>query len=118
MDIIADFLKSFPQEKLIVFLHPKEKNDLDETEKYYTNWLKKEQVVFYTENLPSSHVFYKAEYGIGSYSTILFERDYFGFKTLLLNEEERDFPLKGTKFYLNSFKSSKDLVEKVNNYIN
>ncbi len=118
LTILSEFLKLNREDKIIIFLHPKEKKNLRETEEYYGRWFKKEQLSFYTDSLPSSYAFNKVEIGVGSYSTILFERDYFGFKTLLMREEERDFPLKGTKFYLNSFISAAELNEKIKNYTN
>ncbi len=113
LDMLSEYLKINPSEKVILFLHPKEKGDLAETEKYYSKWFNKTQIEYFTEKTPSSHAFDRAQIGIGSYSTILFERDYFGFKTLILREDDRNFPLKGTKFYQHSFVSGKDLAERI-----
>ncbi|MFL5752136.1 MAG: hypothetical protein ACJ76F_01920, partial [Bacteroidia bacterium] len=113
IDLLKQFLDQHPEKKLMIFLHPKEKSNMAETEKYYFQRFKKEQIVFYTDKLPSSHAFYKAEIGIGSYSTVLFEREYMGFKTLILREEDRDFPIKGTLLFENSFNSAPELGRKI-----
>jgi hypothetical protein len=115
LGILGAYLSRNPAEKLVIFLHPKEKKNLRETENYYSRWFMKDQLVLYTDNQPSTYAFCMAEIGIGSYSTILFERDYFGFKTTILREDDREFPFKGTGFYKNSFASDEELEKQVKN---
>lgn len=98
---------------LKIYLHPKEKQNIEKTKSYYFNFLNKEEFEFYTEHLNSSFDFQSVEYGIGAYSAILFERDYCGFKTLVWREKQGKFPLLGTAFYKNSFDNINELTNKI-----
>ena len=90
-----------PSVSLIIFLHPKEKNKKELTLKHYDAIFKG---INYTLNFekPSAAVFDMCEVGVSFFSTIIFERDYFGFKTIVFPIGYKEFPLKGTNWHKNS----------------
>lgn len=116
LDILHDFFKKNSHEKIIIFLHPNEKQNLQKTRLYYYKWFDPQQIKFYTEDKPSSNVFLMAEVGIGAYSTILFERDYYNFKTLVYRDVPKDFPVLGSRMYESSFNNVDDFTMIIKGY--
>ncbi|MGE0566593.1 MAG: hypothetical protein AB7O73_01475 [Bacteroidia bacterium] len=84
--------------KLIIYLHPIEKNKerSEMVKEHYQPFLKYDFVKLHDMNKASSEDLDKINLGISLYSTLMFERIYFGFKTLLVPLEMEGFPLEGT----------------------
>ena len=86
--------------KLLIYLHPSERNyNSDIVSDYYSKWLELDnniQVV--SDNYPTSYFFKFDNLAVALYSTLLFERIYFGYKTLIvpLGYEDWDFPIPGS----------------------
>ena len=95
-----------------VFLHPKEKKDLRGTKNFYFNYDK--AFVFLNEEHSSNALFADIEYGIGAFSTILFERLFCGYKTFFYRSEKDDFPRKDSSIYKISFSNAEELNELIN----
>lgn len=107
--VVAEMLKQQKTKTILIYLHPKEKKDLVKTKEYYLKIFNSIGFDLYTEDLSSAYTFNKVKYGIGAYSTILFERLNYGFSTFVWREEKKDFPLKGTMLFENSFCNTEDL---------
>jgi hypothetical protein len=86
-----------------IYLHPKEKEFFSDAKQYYKKYFNLERITFYTDIEPSSYDFNSVKIGICAYSAVLFERDNFGFETLVWREKNNKFPIKGTTLYKKSF---------------
>lgn len=115
-DLLKLFLKEYvnenPSVSLIIFLHPKEKNKKELTLKHYDAIFKGINYKLNFEK-PSAAVFDMCEVGVSFLSTIIFERDFFGFKTLVFPVGYKDFPLKGTNWHKNSAYDKVQLFSKL-----
>ncbi|MDQ3048635.1 MAG: hypothetical protein M3R27_13885 [Bacteroidota bacterium] len=102
------------KKKLLVFLHPREKKSefLAETKQHYKQLLNRVDYDFANLDEPTSALFHKVNVAVAYTSTIVFERVYFGFKTLILPLGFKDFPLQGTGFSRISASSHDDLLAK------
>jgi len=93
LSYLSRFLKIHPEVKLKVLLHPKEKlaSNKAETQSFYDQFFQNsDQVVF--SDRPSTNCFDEVDIGLGVYSTILFERLYCGFPTLIMSSSD-SFPI-------------------------
>lgn len=112
--VLKRFCLSNPDYQLIVFLHPREK-----WEKYSKQTFEKYQqdfdgIHFHLEKSNSSHTFEKADLGIAFLSTIVFERLYYGFKTLLMPiGVENSFPVSGSNISSICAYSQQELFNKI-----
>lgn len=81
--------KSIP---LVVFLHPKEKSEpIDQIEFYYKS-IVGNQVELILETSNTIENFKAVNVAVGTYSTVLFDRLYCGYKTLFYTKGIDDFP--------------------------
>lgn len=100
--LLLGYLKKYLTErkhlKLIVYAHPKEKTEkyVMETKAYYKEILDGIDFSFAEFSLLSSASFYNAELAVAFNSTLIYERLYFGFKTLILPLNHPGFPLKNS----------------------
>lgn len=108
LSVLSEFMKSNREEKLVIYLHPKEKSQFEKAKEFYENYFELSKVDFYIGDLSSSSFFNEAEFGIGAYSTVLFERDNYGFKTIVWREN-KNFPLEGTSMHKSSFSNLEEL---------
>ena len=116
LKIISEFINNDTNEEILIYLHPKEKENLASARDYYSNFFNEGNYKLYTDSLSSAHTFNNVEIGIGAYSTVLFERQNLGFKTLIWKDVVKDFPKTGTTFYKNSFSSLIELENIISNY--
>jgi hypothetical protein len=112
LEILSVYLKDNPKQKMIIFLHPKEKLFLEKAKLFYGKYFNLDKVDFYLGQKSSSSFFNEVEYGLGAYSTVLFERDNYGFKTIVWRDGEA-FPVKGSKMHENSFSNLNELDQLV-----
>lgn len=84
--------------KLLVFLHPREKAILhmDDTKAHYDAMLKNIEYEFANLEAGTSELFHKVDLAVSFTSTVVFERIYFGFKTLIMPIGFTNFPLPGS----------------------
>ena len=108
LGLINSILKN-KNEQLLIFLHPKEKNELINSEKYYSKILPDINFKIYDGKLSSSESFDLVEIGVGAYSTILFERDNMNRKVIIYRV--KDFPIPNTEFYKKSFNNQETLLK-------
>jgi hypothetical protein len=100
--------------KLKIYLHPNEKEYLTEAKEYYKSFLSENNIVYYTDSLPSSFDFKSVKIGVCAYSAILFERDNLNFETFVWREQNNNFPLEGSSLHRNSFNNYSEFVNLLN----
>ena len=83
---------------LTICLHPKEKENsiLERAKKYYKG-IFGNNIYFFQKS--SYESFNEYNLGIGAFSSILFERIYCGHKTLIFNQNIKEFPLENSDFH-------------------
>ncbi|GEM_PF-626838 len=98
-EILVKYLSSFcfrSNLKLLIFTHPRERKIQNriEVENHYKRLVEPyvEHQIYFDE-LPSSEIFELAEIGVGTMSSVLFERLLCGFKTLFFTENMKSFPI-------------------------
>lgn len=101
LPVLAEILKKHKQFQVLIFLHPKEKKyqPQEKVRNYYGRIFAGINFSFADESLSSTMQFEKAEIGIGAISTILFERIFTGYKTIMYPLGVKDFPVSGSNFH-------------------
>lgn len=92
------YLALHPEVHLLVFTHPRERADdvIERTRAYYNERLGNDRWSFAPFETPSSHAFDSVDVGVAALSTIIFERLFCGYKTLIGNAFSIDFPAEGS----------------------
>ena len=95
---LAKFLNEQPQFGLTIFLHPREKKDgmLSEAKDHYHQLFPNQALRFADPSVATAQAFETCDIALGAFSTILYERLFCGFKTLVGNYSIPGFPLKGS----------------------
>lgn len=109
---LVEFVNSNSGYKLVVFLHPMEKWDMNETMKYYNNLSKNIEIA--DISIPNAEQFYNADVGVTLLSTLSYERLFWGFKTLIYPLGYDDFPIQNSNFSNVCAKSEVELKIKLN----
>jgi len=95
LNCLATFLAKHPEFQLIIFPHPKERND-KEFESFYSSIFKENNMSVAPLEMKSSENFFKVNIGVMAYSTLLFERLSLGYKTFIGTNFPTSFPLEGS----------------------
>lgn len=101
---------------LHIYLHPLEKREehCSLSEGYYSGILKEHAHVTLSEkNMPSIEGFDEIKTGVALYSTLMFERIYFGFKTIIAPLGYKDFPIQSSSLMNICAKTNLELIEKI-----
>lgn len=95
---LNSFLSSHREFHLTIFLHPRERkfSDLEVVKAHYCQFLEPECFKFHEKAVPSTFAFEEVDIGLAAFSTILYERLFCGFKTLIGNYYTPDFPVQGS----------------------
>lgn len=102
--LLLNYLKKYLSQrkdlKLIIYAHPKEKSEkyLNETKQFYSLALNGVDFDYADFATLSAASFYNAELAVAFNSTLIHERLYFGFKTLILPLNHPGFPIKNSSF--------------------
>lgn len=98
LNALAEFLKKNEKIKLVIFPHPAEKNEqnIGEMQKFYDQYFRQVNYSVRLEKTDTFLWFEKADIAVTTYSTIMMERLFCGYKGLFFNYGLNDFPLKGT----------------------
>jgi hypothetical protein len=94
--LILQWLKKGVDQKLwevVIYLHPLEKKHIDKTEDYYRQFFGSPAFEWGNRTKSSAHFFHQESFGIGTLSTVIFERLLAGHKTLLHRNLEDGFPI-------------------------
>ncbi len=116
LSFLGKFVVENPQYSLVIFPHPREKKkDVTErTRKFYTEAIGHDHFKFVPDGLSTVSSFHLADIAIGAFSSILYERMYCGYKTLIGNIGFYDFPMNGSTLNNISFvtyEGMKKLIE-------
>jgi hypothetical protein len=93
---ILSWLKRGVENKMwevVIYLHPLERKHLEKTENYYQTFFNSIPFNWGEKNKSSAHFFHLENFGIGTLSTVIFERLLSGRKTLLHPYQHQNFPL-------------------------
>lgn len=95
LSFLAKFLASRKQDCLTIFLHPREKapNVIENARKYYSDQLPGIQFKFSDPKVSTAEAFGAVDLGLAAFSTVLYERLFCGYKTLICNHGTDGFPL-------------------------
>lgn len=110
---IAQLLDELPHLKVLLFLHPKEKKmNIESVLSYYRSVLGNR---FEVASLDQRSVdqFEKVDVGLASYSSIVYERLFAGYKMIVGSYTNDGFPLKGstlTNIYFTNYAEFRNLV--------
>ena len=93
--ILKEFCKNNPGYKLHVFLHPREKWDKykQQTQERYTKLFSDIHFELSEKDSLSALLFEKVDVGVAFQSTIVYERLFYGFKTLIMPIGKQSFPV-------------------------
>lgn len=97
--------------KLLVFLHPKEKQDLNASKEYYSKFLKDINFEFLPIEKKSTDSFHLCNIALVTLSTILFERLFEGYKILICKKDIKGFPNETSVLNTISFSNIAELTE-------
>jgi hypothetical protein len=113
LEYLKEYLRNSDQIKLIIYPHPKEKKNIEATRKHYRELLQDLSFEFSDFKELSAATFYNAELAVAFNSTLIHERLYFGFKTLILPLDHPGFPIEGSSFRNICAYSKEELFSKV-----
>jgi hypothetical protein len=95
---LGDFLLEHPNFLLTIYPHPKERKScsLEQLHAYYLEMTGSKHVTIAPPTKGTTLRFQEVDTAITCYSTIIFERLYCGFKTLIKRIDEHEFPMEGS----------------------
>jgi hypothetical protein len=97
--------------RLLIFLHPREKKDLEQTKEYYKAFLSNISYEFAPFELKSTECYHLCNLALITLSTILFERIFEGYKILISTDGMIGFPHKNSVLSSICFSSANELNE-------
>lgn len=109
--LLVAFINENPKHKLIVFLHPIEKRNLAKTKDHYGHY--SIPISFADPEIPNSELFKSADVVTSLYSTLAFERIFWGFKTIIFPLGQNEFPIPESSFEGVCVKTKSDLFAKL-----
>jgi hypothetical protein len=94
MEDLSTWLREAKDKELIIFLHPKEKSAdvIEQTKAFYQKHFGEFNYRFADTNKATSEGFHLVDLGIAVYSTVLYERLFAGYKSIIGNYGMSDFP--------------------------
>lgn len=116
---LRNYLKNNPDYTLVIFLHPREKREdtIEKTKAHYTVCLNGAPFSFAPPELGTAQCFELVDIALAAFSTIVYERLFCGYKTLIGNIDIPGFPFEGSALNNICFSSSDrmaDLIESCN----
>lgn len=115
-ETLLDFLKTFlhhhREYQLTIFLHPREKVSeiINEAQRYYQERLNSDHLQFAAADISTAHSFETVDIAFAAFSTILYERLFCGYKTLIGKMGIRDFPVEGSSLHHISFSDEQKMT--------
>lgn len=107
---LATALDEINNQKVIIFLHPKEKKaGIEIITSYYSKFLG-EKFEFAPFDKSSAQLFHHVEIGVAAYSSIVYERLFAGFKVIVGGQKDGVFPLKNSSLESIVFSSKDELT--------
>lgn len=115
LNCMIEYATSHPQIKLVIYRHPLEKRTeyKELSTQYYSNKIKAPNIILAPLESRTADCFDKVELAVALYSTIMFERIFFGYKTLLMPLSYIDFFLKDSNLFSVCAADKNDLFIKI-----
>ena len=116
---LQEYLSLNPFVKLIIYLHPIEKNPVNFklTNNHYEKLFTGYEINFAPIDVKSSLSFSSADVCVSLYSTLLYERIFMGFKTLIVPLGFKEFPIENSSLDKSSAKTKVDLFCKLDLFL-
>lgn len=111
LQCLVEFITLNTEYKLIIFLHPLEKRNIDKAKQYYEKF--SVPFEFADISIQNSELFKSADVVVSLYSTLAFERIFWGFKTIIYPLGQTDFPISNSVFCNTCAKTRQDLFSKL-----
>ena len=94
---LAEYIKNHVGTKLIIFPHPREKKKVfkDRVNEHYKAFFEGIDYCIYNSLSPSAECFEMVDLGVAMYSSVIYERLYFGFKSIMMPFGELGLELPG-----------------------
>lgn len=120
LELMGKFVRNNPKYKLVVFPHPREKsaNNIDKAKAYYDKMLQGVAYELVKENIQTTSCFDKVDIAIVLYSTVIYERLFCGYKTIISNKSVRSFPMNNSALNRICFQNYEGMERLINRYIN
>jgi hypothetical protein len=120
LGMLGNIVKQNPQYKLRIFPHPRELKEevRNEMHAHYRRCIGHDSYEVFTLPGGTSQHFSKAEIAIAAFSTILYERLYSGYKTLIGNMFIFEFPMNQSPLNSICFKTQTELEELLQRFSN
>jgi hypothetical protein len=119
-EYLAEYLRAHPDIKLLIYRHPKEK--LPEyakvVEENYNKHFAGLNYAMADPALISMHSFELADIGVAMFSTVIYERLYFGFKCIMMPFGEEGLKVPGKSINNIIAKDKADLFSKLDTFLN
>lgn len=98
LEVLREVKLSHPNMELQVYLHPLEKRpeNLEQSLAYYADRLSTTEYRVMDVEVPSTQLFHETSLGVAVFSTILFERIFLGYNTLLAPFQMENFPIENS----------------------
>lgn len=95
---LSTFFTKHKDFHLLIFLHPKEKGSgwIEKAKDYYDQFFAPDSYSFANQGQKSSEAFDMVEVGIAVFTSIMFERLFAGYKTIIGAAKLRGFPVEGS----------------------
>lgn len=119
---ILKYLSLFVEEnshfKLIIFPHPREKKQeiSQKSFQFYRDVIGNENFEMMTENVGTANNFERVDIAVAAFSTILYERLFCGYKTLIGNIGLSDFPMNGSTLNSICFGTYDEMKQLISEY--
>jgi hypothetical protein len=112
---LRDFCVAQPQYTLMIFLHPRERWEkyTEQTKRRYDEVFAGISYEFSDPSKSSSQSFEETDLAVAFQSTIVYERLYYGFKTLLMPIGKQLFPVPGSNMASICSHSKEELFQKI-----
>lgn len=116
---LLEFVSNDATKSLIIFLHPLEKNKkyFNDTLKHYKTLYKNLEPNFAPLNTSSAMSFNNTDVAVALYSTLIYERIFMGFKSIITPLQIDNFPLKDSSLQKSSAKSKDELFQKLEDFL-
>jgi len=114
---LKQFLTERPQFKLLIFPHPREKSpeNMENMKQFYKSILGDTNYEIMTENVRTMFSLEKVDIAVVLFSTVIYERLFCGYKTLIGNNTIKSFPMNLSPLNnvcFQSYESMSSLIEK------
>lgn len=115
--LLGRFTSEFPQYQLTIFPHPRErKHSAEGMIQFYRETIGHDRFIISDPSNGTAASFHLVDIAIGAFSSILYERMYCGYKTLIGNIGFHDFPMNGSTLNNIAFVTYEDMKELIQKF--